>query len=150
MIKKAKLNHKDLFHAPIFRAAYHKIFWAQKTPTTTTAPIFLNYFAQLEQKTSNIIQVFFICISKMLLWKKHSYSFELFVSFLYILAFDCCTCLTYIYFFFTPRHLFVPFLCILSLVIVRVETYFCFLYIESSSLRWLVGRVGLRELVWRL
>lgn len=70
MIKKAKLNHKDLFHAPIFRAAYHKIFWAQKTPTTTTAPIFLNYFAQLEQKTSNIIQVFFICISKMLLWNK--------------------------------------------------------------------------------
>lgn len=60
MIKKAKLNYKDFFHAPIFRAAYQKIFLGIKNPTTTTAPIFLNYFAQFEQKIrSHYLKLFF-------------------------------------------------------------------------------------------
>lgn len=92
MIKKAKLNHKDFFHAPIFWAAYQKIFLGTKKPTTTTAPIFLNYFAQFEQKIrSHYLKLFFLHIKDAPM-KKHSYSFEIFVSFLCILAVDCCTC----------------------------------------------------------
>lgn len=49
MIKKAKLNHKDFFHAPIFWVAYQKIFLGTKKPYYNSAN-FLNFFAQFEQK----------------------------------------------------------------------------------------------------
>lgn len=92
MIKKAKLNYKGFFHAPIFWAAYQKIFLGTKKPYHYYSANILELFRSVgTENKSRYSKLFYIYIKDAPM-KKHSYSFELFVSFLCTLAFDYCKC----------------------------------------------------------